>query len=127
MPAIGDIQRTNLLTLMVASLALLALDSPAASLSCVLGGAVVIGNLFILAMLGRAALSAAAGGSASAVAVALFPMKLLIVAGLVYLSFAHAGVDGVGFAIGVFTQLVAIVIETARARMRRPAQELEIA
>jgi hypothetical protein len=45
-------------------------------------------------------------------------MKLFIVVGLVYLVFAHAGVDGMGFAIGVLTQMAAIIIETGRASVR---------
>ena len=45
------------------------------------------------------------------------PMKLILIAGLVYVVLYHSGIDGVGFAVGVFTQLVAVLIETARTNL----------
>ena len=118
-PTIGNIQRRNLLLLAMASVAMLAFRSPAASLSCLLAGAVVMGNLFVLSVLGRATLAAIAGtgGSGSALAVAVFPLKLLIVVGLVYLLFERVGVDGIGFMTGLMTQFVAIFLETGRVRL----------
>ncbi len=44
-------------------------------------------------------------------------MKLLIVVGLVYLIFTRARVDGMGFGVGVLTQMAAIIIETGRASL----------
>ena len=45
-------------------------------------------------------------------------MKLFIVVGLVYLVFARVGIDGIGFGVGVLTQMAAIIIETGRASVR---------
>src|SRR5712675_393780 len=98
-PAISSIQRTNV----------------------VLGGAVVIANLWILAAIGRVILAASGAGiskGAARLGALAIPMKLFIVVGLLYLVFARAGVDGMGFAIGVLTQMAAIIIETGRASVR---------
>jgi hypothetical protein len=118
-PTIGAIQRTNLLLVGLSTGLLAFLDSRAAAAGCLLGGAVVIGNLYILAMLGWAVLAAAGGGRAAHRAgVLAIPLKLLLIAGLVYLVFARVGVDALGFGLGVLTQLLAILIETGRASLR---------
>jgi len=39
----------------------------------------------------------------------------------VYLVFSRVGVDGMGFAVGVLTQMAAIIIETRRASVRLAA------
>jgi len=120
-PAISSIQRTNVV-LVAMSAAILAVFSTAQSaIGCLLGGAVVIANLWILAALGRMILAASGAGiskGAARLGALAIPMKLFIVVGLVYLVFAHAGVDGMGFAIGVLTQTAAIIIETGRASVR---------
>jgi hypothetical protein len=117
LPALGAIQRTNLVVAAAAALLLLIFRSIGAALSCVVGAGVVIANLFLLAMLGRVLLAGAAGGAGSALGAVALPLKLILVAGLVYLALFHSGIDGVGFAAGVFTQLVAVLIETARAHL----------
>jgi len=120
-PAISSIQRTNVV-LVALSAAILAVFSTAQSaIGCLLGGAIVIANLWILAALGRMILAASGAGiskGAARLGALAIPMKLFIVVGLVYLVFAHAGVDGMGFAIGVLTQMAAIIIETGRASVR---------
>jgi len=83
----------------------------------------VIANLFVLAFLARLLLASAAGGASSALGAVALPLKLIIIAGLVYLVLFRSGIDGVGFALGVFTQLVAVLIETGRANLTQPAQE----
>ena len=125
LPALGAIQRTNMIVACAASMALLVFRSGAAALSCLLGAAVVIGNLFLLAFLGRILVASAAGGAsgAGALGAVALPLKLLMVAGLVYVVLFRSGIDGVGFALGVFTQLVAVLIETARANLSHPAQD----
>jgi hypothetical protein len=123
LPAIGAIQRTNVIVACAATLMLLVLRSPASALSCLLGAGVVIANLFVLAFLGRLLLASAAGGAGSALGAVALPLKLILVVGLVYLVLFRTGIDGVGFAAGVFTQMVAVLVEVARANLaHNPAE-----
>ena len=122
-PSLAQIQRTNLVLIAVVGLALLVLRSSAASLACVLGGAVVVVNLFILGLLGRALLAAAAGGASSALGAIAIPLKLLLIIGLLYLVFHQSRIDAIGFTFGVLTQMAAVLIETLRIRGR--GQSLE--
>ena len=118
-PSIPAIQRTNLILVAATALMLALLDSVAAGVGCLLGGAVVIANLYVLAVLGRAMLAAAGGGAmAHRAGVLAIPLKLLLMVVLVYLVFEHVRVDPLGFGAGVLTQLLAISIETWRASMR---------
>jgi hypothetical protein len=117
LPAIGTIQRTNIIVACVAVLLLLAFRSANAALSCFLGAGVVIANLYLLAVLVRVLLASAAGGAGGALGAVALPLKLVLIAGLVYVVLYHSGIDGVGFAAGVFTQLVAVLIETARTNL----------
>jgi len=118
-PSLGQIQRMNAILLAAAGLLLLLTVSPAASLSCLLGGGFVIVNLFVLGWLSRIILASAAGGGGGGLAAIALPLKLLLVGGLIYLVFATVGIDALGFGVGVGTQLLAIMIETWRASMRR--------
>lgn len=122
-PTLASIQRTNVIVLVIMAAVLAFADSTAAALACMLGGAVVIGNLFLLGMLGRFALaSASAGGAGGAkLGLAALPLKLLLVAGLVYVLFSSVHIDGLGFGLGVLTQVTAIIIETGRASLGAPA------
>ncbi len=122
LPALGAIQRTNIIVACMASLALLEFRSSASAISCLLGASVVIANLFLLAFLARLLLASAAGGASGALGAVALPLKLIMIAGLVYVVLFRSGIDGVGFALGVFTQLVAVLIETARANLSHPAQ-----
>jgi len=91
------------------------------AIGCLLGGAVVIANLWILSALGGlllAASSAGLSGGAARLGVLAIPMKLFITVGLVYLVFSRARIDGMGFGVGVLTQMAAIIIETGRASLR---------
>ena len=119
-PSIASIQRTNVLLAAFAAATLAYLVSFNSAIGCLLGGAVVIANLWVLAALGRLVLAAAGAGisgNAARLGAAAIPLKLLIVVGLVYLAFARAHVDGLGFGFGVLTQLAAIIIETGRASL----------
>jgi hypothetical protein len=127
LPALGSIQRTNMIVACGAALLLLVFRSNASAISCLLGASVVIANLFVLAVLARVLLASAAGGAGSALGAIALPLKLIIIAGLVYAVLFRSGIDGVGFAAGVFTQLVAVLIETARANLTQhpsPAQSV---
>lgn len=120
-PAIASIQRTNFVLVVVSASILALFASTSVAVGCLLGGAVVIANLWILAALGGLLLAASGAGISGAAArlgALAIPMKLLIVVGLVYLVFTRARVDGMGFGIGVLTQMAAIIIETGRASLR---------
>jgi hypothetical protein len=118
MPSLASIQRTNALVLAITAVLLASTYTVASAIACLLGGAVVIANLYLLGMLGRFALAAAEGGSGGAkLGLAALPLKLLLVVGLVYLLFASFHIDGLGFGLGILTQLTAIIIETGRAAL----------
>ncbi|MGH7926122.1 MAG: hypothetical protein ACREQH_16185 [Candidatus Binatus sp.] len=120
-PTIASIQRTTFVLVAVSAAILALFASASVAVGCLLGGAVVIANLWILAALGGLLLAASGAGISGAAAklgALAIPMKLLIVVGLVYLVFTRARVDGMGFGIGVLTQMAAIIIETGRASLR---------
>jgi len=118
-PTLAQIQRVNAILLAAAGLLLLILVSPMASLSCLVGGGFVIANLFALGWLGRLMLAAAARRGGPALGAIAMPLKLLLAGGLIYLVLAKTGIDALGFGVGVATQLVAVIIETCRASIRR--------
>jgi hypothetical protein len=120
-PTIPAIQRTNAILVAVTASLLLFFDSTAAALGCLLGGAIVIVNLWVLSILGAAILAAAGAGisgTAAKFGVMAIPLKMLIVVGLIFLVFRRTNIDGVGFALGVLTQMTAAIIETGRASLR---------
>jgi small-conductance mechanosensitive channel len=114
LPSLSGIQRTSLLLLAFASVVLQLTVSTDASVGCLIGGAVVIANLFILSLIGRLLSAGAAAGSGSKLGAIAIPLKLLLAAVLVYAVFARFKIDAIGFAVGVSTQVIAILIETAR-------------
>ena len=120
-PTISAIQRTNVILVAVSAAILAYFGTIPAAIGCLLGGAVVIANLWILSALGKLVLAASGAGISGAAAklgALAIPLKLFIVIGLVYLVFTRAHVDGMGFGAGVLTQLAAIIIETGRASAR---------
>jgi hypothetical protein len=120
MPTIRSIQLTNLGLVLVAAAALECFVSSTAAIGCLLGGAVVVANLFLVAALGRFALAAARNsGGVSKLGMAALPVKIALMIGLIYVVFARIHIDGLGFALGVLTQVTAIIIETGRTSMRR--------
>ena len=120
-PTIASIQRTNFLLVVVSAAILALFASASAGIGCLLGGAVVIANLWILSALGGlllAASRAGVSGAAAKLGALAIPLKLFIIIGLVYLVFSRARIDGMGFGFGVLTQMAAIIIETGRASLR---------
>jgi hypothetical protein len=120
-PTIAAIQRMNVVLVAVTAVILFLFDSSAAAVGCLLGGAIVIANLWVLSVLGAMILAAAGAGisgTAAKFGVMAIPLKMLIVVGLVFLVFKRTHVDGVGFALGVLTQMTAAIIETGRASLR---------
>jgi len=121
-PSIRSIQATNLALVAASAALLLCFVSSAAAIGCLVGGAVVIVNMFLLAAAGRFALSSAerSGGATRLGAMAL-PLKLLLFVGLIYVAFTRMHLDGVGFALGVLTQVTAIIIQTGRVAWGKPS------
>ena len=120
-PAIASIQRTNFILVIISAAILAFFASMAVAIGCLLGGVVVIANLWILSALGGmllAASSAGVSGAAARLGALAIPLKLFIIVGLVYLVFSRARIDGMGFGFGVLTQMAAIIIETGRASLR---------
>lgn len=123
-PTIAAIQRTNaLITAVLVAILVLARMS-AIAFGCALGSAIVIVNLYLLAILGRVLISAAdaQGSSRLKLGVLVLPVKLLVYAGVIYLAVGElhveAGGFGLGFGGGVLTEFIAIAIETGRASVR---------
>lgn len=120
MPTIRSIQLTNVMLVCIAATAMAGFVSTSAAIGCLLGGGFVVANLFLLAALGRFALSAArTSGGVSRIGLAAMPLKIALMIGLIYVVFARIHIDGLGFALGVLTQVTAIIIETARTSMRK--------
>jgi hypothetical protein len=120
-PTIPSIQRTNVILVATTSAILGYFASPNAAIGCLIGGAVVIANLWVLSAIGRLVLASASSGisgTAAKLGAAAIPLKMLIVVALVYLVFARTHIDGMGFGAGVLTQFAAIIIETGRASIR---------
>ena len=78
----------------------------------------MIANLFLLTIVGRAIIALAQGGSANAVGIILAPMKLFLFVGVVYILIAYTHLNLAGFMFGVLTQIVAIFVETWHASAR---------
>lgn len=119
-PTIFAIQRMNLILVAVAAAALAAFVSTGAAIGCLLGGAVVIASMWLNALLAGVVFGAAkagVSGIAAKLAVLALPLKMLIVVGLAYLFFTQTRIDGLGFGLGVLTQMAAAIIETGRASL----------
>jgi hypothetical protein len=117
-PTIGGIQRMTGILAAIATVILAIAASAAAALSCAVGAALMIGNLFLLTIVGRAIVALAQGGAGNKAGVILAPMKLFLFVGVVYILMAYTHLNLQGFMIGVLTQIVAIFIETWHASTR---------
>ncbi|MGH7864601.1 MAG: hypothetical protein ACREQB_06400 [Candidatus Binataceae bacterium] len=119
-PTIEGIQRMNALLIAGTTVLLLALASFNAAIGCLVGGAVVMINFWVLAVLGRILLAAVGGhrGPGAKLGALAIPLKLLILAGLLYLLAMRFQIHAFGFGLGVLTQIAAIIIETGRVSMR---------
>lgn len=118
-PTLAGIQRMTAIVTMIAA-AMLAVEVSAASgIACVLGGALMIANLYLLALIARAMLAVAhAVGGATRLGMVAAPLKMLFLIGAVYVIIDSGRIDVPGFLTGVLTQFVAIFIETWRASAR---------
>src|SRR5690348_14001960 len=100
MPTIGGIQRTTGIIAGFATVILAVFTSTSAALSCVIGATLMIGNLFLLTIVGRAIVALAQGGGGNKAGVVLAPMKLFLFVGVVYILVAYTHLNLMGFMIG---------------------------
>src|SRR6202521_1418217 len=117
-PTNGGIQRMTAILAAIATVILAIFASAAAALSCAVGAALMIGNLFLLTIVGRAIIALAQGGAGNKAGVILAPIKLFLFVGVVYILIAYTRLNLQGFMMGVLTQIVAIFIETWHASTR---------
>jgi hypothetical protein len=117
-PTIGGIQRMTAIIAAIATVIFAIGVSATAALSCAVGAALMIGNLFLLSVVGRAIIAMAQGSAGSKVGVILAPMKLFLFVAVVYILIAYTHLNLAGFMIGALTQVVAIFIETWHASTR---------
>jgi hypothetical protein len=118
-PTIGGIQRTTGIVAAIATAMLAICGASAAAVGCAVGAALMIANLFLLTVVGRAMVALAQGGTVNKAGVILAPMKLFLFVGVVYTLIAHTHLNLTGFVLGGLTQLVAIFVETWQASARR--------
>jgi len=118
MPTIAGIQRATGILAALATVILAVTVSAAAAISCAVGAALMIANLFLLTVVGRAIIAMVQGGAGGKVGVILAPMKLFLFVGVVYILIAYTHLDLRGFMIGALTQIVAIFVETWHAATR---------
>lgn len=114
LPTVAGIQRVTIILAALLSLILAAALSPAAGMAALLGAAVVVANLYLLALLGRFLLAVGQQGGPSALGAALAPLKMVLIIGAVYVIISSGRVNLPGFGLGLLTQLVAVFIETWR-------------
>jgi hypothetical protein len=114
LPTIAGIQRVTIVLAALLALILAVVLSHAAAISALLGAAIMIANLYLLAILGRVLLTLGQQGGPSALGAALAPLKMLLIIGGVYVIISSGRVNLAGFTFGMLTQLVAVFIETGR-------------
>lgn len=125
-PTIAGIQRIAVVLTVVIAVLMLALVSERAAISSAIGGVLMIGNLYLLVVVGKAIVGMAGnGGGAVTIGAIIAPFKLLFFMLVVYLILTRVQVDIFGFMAGVLTQFAAIFIETGRVSMRGSATSAE--
>ncbi len=124
-PTVEAIQRTTVVVALLASAALLIRVSSASAIACILGGALMVANLYALSWIVRTmfALARQAGGP-TALGLMAAPLKLLLLAGTAFMIIESGRVNLAGFVAGTLTQFAAIFIEIGRASIwdKRSAQ-----
>jgi hypothetical protein len=125
-PSIAAIQRTTAIVLIATAAVVLVAASPASALGCLIGGALMIMNLYVLNLIGRAIVSIARQeGGASVLGMIAAPLKMLMLAAIVYLVIESGRVNMAGFFAGSLTQFVAIFIEIWRAAKWDPRGQFD--
>jgi hypothetical protein len=118
LPTIVGIQRATAILAVLVALALALGLSSSAAIAALLGAAVMMVNLYLLAILGRFILGLAQHGGSAALGGVLAPFKMVLIIGLVYVIISSGRVNLPGFAIGLLTQLLAVFIETWRVSLQ---------
>ena len=96
-PTIAGIQRVAALLTIIAALTMLAVVSTSAAAGCLVGGALMIANLGLLVVAGKALVGLAQGGGAARIGVVLAALKLLLLMAVVYLLVTRMRIDLIGF------------------------------
>jgi hypothetical protein len=116
LPTVEAIQRTTLIVAAVVAAVLLIKASPASAVSFILGAVLMVANLSALSWIVRGTLALARqAGGATALGLIAAPLKMLLLAGIVFLIVESGRVSIVGFVAGTLTQFAAIFIEVGRA------------
>ena len=118
LPTIAGIQCVTAILATLVALTLAITLSSATGVASLLGAAVMMVNLYLLAILGRFILGLAECGGSAALGGVLAPLKMVLIIGVVYLIISSGRVNLTGFAIGLLTQLLAVLIETWRVSVR---------
>lgn len=113
-PTIAGIQRVAAILTIVGTLTLAWFFTRATAIGFLAGGILMIGNLYLLVIVGKALVSLAQGGGAGKIGVVLAPFKLVLFLVVAYLLISRLHVNLPGFVLGVLTQFAAIFIETGR-------------
>lgn len=119
LPTVAGIQRATAIAAVVVALAMALTLSSAAALATVLGAAVMMVNLYLLAILGRWILALGdQGGAGGVLGMALAPFKMVLIIAAVYLIISSGRVNLPGFGAGLLTQFAGVFIETWRVSAR---------
>ena len=114
-PTVAGLQRATGFVLVVASGLLFWLWSRSAGVACLVGGLLVMTNLYLLSLLGRMVLgAAAAAGGRAKFALAAVPVQMAVLLGVVYILLVRERLNALGFALGVSTQVAGICLEVGR-------------
>jgi hypothetical protein len=124
-PTIAGIQRATAILTLICTALMLFLVSAHAAISSAIGGVLMIANLYLLVVIGKAivGLAAGSGGAVAGLGAVIAPLKLLVFMLVVYLVITWMRVDSLGFMLGVLTQFAAIFIETVRVAIRTPTAD----
>jgi hypothetical protein len=114
-PTIATIERATAVVAIATAAVISLAFSPAAALGCLLGAALMMINLYVLTVMTRSifAIAQQAGG-ATAIGLLAPPLKMLVLAGVVFLVVKSGRVNLPGFIAGSLTQFAAIFIEVGR-------------
>lgn len=114
-PTVEKIQFTTIMIAVLVAIALLLGASLASAAGCLVGAALMVANLSALAWIVRTMFALAQKSrGVNSLGVVVAPIKMLMLAGVVYLIIESGRVNLPGFIAGTLTQFVAIFIEVGR-------------
>jgi hypothetical protein len=118
LPTIEAIQSTTIIVGVLVASALLFEASPASAAGCIVGAVLMVANLSALSWTVRTMLALAQkSGGVNPLGVVAAPLKMLLLAGVVYLLIESGRLNLPGFIAGTLTQFVAIFIEVGRTSL----------